>query len=79
MICVVHLVIIHFLTYLRHAEGDPDAAAAEAAAVPVKAVVVSDNVPFLPQYLFCRDLVWQAWVLQGPAIQPTPSIPTNAG
>ena len=61
------------------AEGDPEVAAAEAAVVPVKAAVVSDNVRFLPQYLLCRDLVWQAKVLQGPAIQPTPAIPTNAG
>ena len=49
MICVVHLIIIYFLTNLRHAEGHPDAAAAEPA-------VVSDDVPFLLQNLF-RTLI----------------------
>ena len=78
MICVVHLVIIHFLTHLHHAEGHPDAAAAEAAVVPVNVAVVSDDVPFLPQDLFRRDLVWQTRILQ-PAIRPTTSIPTNPG
>ena len=70
--------IVHFLTHLRHGEGHPDAAAAEAAVVPVKVAVVSDDVPFLPQDLFRRDLVWQTRILQRPAIRPTPSIPTNA-
>ena len=63
MICVVHLIIVHFLTNLRHAEGHPDAAAAEAAVVPVKVAVVSDDVPFLLRYLFGTDLVWQTRIL----------------
>ena len=42
--------------FIRHAEGHPDAAAAEAAVVPVKVAVVSDDVPFLPQDLFRTDL-----------------------
>ena len=77
MICVVNLVIIHLLTHLRHTEGHPDTAAAEAAVVPVKVAIVSDDVLFLPQDLFRRDLVWETWILQL-AIRPTPSIPTNA-
>ena len=68
MICVVHLIIIYFLTNLRHAEGHSDAAAVEAAVVPVKVAVVSDDVPFLRQYLFCTDLVWQTRILQRQAI-----------
>ena len=63
MICVVHLVLIHFLTHLRNTKGHPDAATAEAAVVPVKVAVVSDDVPFLLQYLFCTDLVWQTRIL----------------
>ena len=59
--------------------GDPDAAAAEAAVVPVETAIIPYDVRFLPQYMLCRDLVWQAWVLQGPAMRPTPAIPTNAG
>ena len=58
MICVVDLGIIHLLTHLRHTEGHPDAAAAEAVVVSVKVTSVSDDVPFLPQDLFRRDLVW---------------------
>ena len=57
-------------TQTAEAEGDPETAAAEA-------VVVPDSVRYLSQYLLCRDLVWQAGVLQGAAIRRTPAIPTE--
>ena len=56
------------------AEEDPEAAAAEG-----EAVVVPEDRWLLPQFRLCRDLLWQAAVLHGQVIQPTPALLTNAG